>query len=207
MKNISLQEHLATSLVESSDTVLNHFVEELKKLYDISLQAIIFYGSCMRSGDYHDAVLDFYLVVDSYKSAYKKNWPALLNKLLPPNVYFIQLNINGEIFQAKYSIISADDLQRYTDETCFHSYFWARLTQPIALLYLQKDNLRDWVLKIQQQAITTFAKEVSCMLVEKKGKEDWWMGAFKLTYAAELRTESQDRDHTVVQRRKRCFAH
>ena len=205
MKNVSLQQHLAASLVESNDAVISKFVSELQSIYGKSIQAIIFYGSCLRSCEYHDAVLDFYVIVDSYKNAYRRIWPALLNKLLPPNVYFLQVDINAECFQAKYSIVSARDLEQHTSDRCFHSYFWARFTQPIALIFTQNENTRDWILDIQQQAIDTFKNTVDCMLMKQETSEDWWVGALQLTYSAELRTETQDRARKIYAENKNYY--
>src|SRR5690606_32599634 len=33
-----------------------------------SVAAVLFYGSCLRTGDFEDKILDFYVLVDSYRS-------------------------------------------------------------------------------------------------------------------------------------------
>ena len=61
--NKPLLQYLSSQLAYQEDKVLNQFENELRELYADSLEAIIFYGSCMRSREYQDSVLDFYVVV------------------------------------------------------------------------------------------------------------------------------------------------
>ena len=49
------------------------FVEELKSRFESSLDAIILYGSCLRSYEIDDGIVDFYTVVDDYSNAYQEH--------------------------------------------------------------------------------------------------------------------------------------
>lgn len=195
--NASLNQHLLSNLTTLTDEVLNEFVSALKEEYADSIQAIVFYGSCMRERNYQNAVLDFYVVVDSYSNAYQKWWPSLLNKLLPPNVFFIQVDVAGQVYQAKYAIVSHPDLVRATSKRVFHSYFWARFAQPFALTFVEHERIRQWLVDIQEQAVTTLITKVHCMLPSACSSKELWTQAFRLTYAAELRAESTSRAATI----------
>ena len=48
---------------------LTHMIEALQDKYREQLTAILFYGSCLRSGDPYDGLVDLYLVVDRYADA------------------------------------------------------------------------------------------------------------------------------------------
>ena len=54
--------------------------------------AVLFYGSCLRKPEslLADSLLDFYLLVDDYKAAYGGAVAALANRILPPNVFYLE---------------------------------------------------------------------------------------------------------------------
>ena len=58
-----------------------------------TVAAILFYGSCLRqdpSDEPPEGIQDFYVIVDCYRDAYPGWWPAFANRLLPPNVFYIE---------------------------------------------------------------------------------------------------------------------
>lgn len=197
MNESLLREHLSTNLVEMNDDVLDEFSRALQADYSDALVAIVFYGSCMRLRNYKDAVLDFYVVVDEYRHAYRSKWHALLNKILPPNVYFKTITVNGESYQAKYAVVSQKDLNKRTSINAFHPYFWARFSQPIAAVYVNNRQSLQWLVSIQQQAVLTLVRQVDCMVNTQYSSREFWVRALQLTYEAELRTESADRAGTL----------
>ena len=44
-------------------------IDEILARHGRAVQGILFYGSCLRSGDDLDGLVDLYLLVDSYRSA------------------------------------------------------------------------------------------------------------------------------------------
>ena len=60
--------------------------DRIRRTYPLSAQAILFYGSCLRTGDDREGIVDLYLLVDSYHRTYARHLWAALNKLMPPNV-------------------------------------------------------------------------------------------------------------------------
>ena len=70
-------------------------IDEILARHGQAAQGILFYGSCLRTGDDFDGLVDLYLLVDSYRNAYSGRVPALLNALLPP---CIQRILNGPPF-------------------------------------------------------------------------------------------------------------
>lgn len=197
MSDSALHQHLSTSLDELDDDVLAEFVKVFKKTYSNALIAIVFYGSCMRTHKYENAVLDFYVIVDGYRNAYKNKWHAFLNKVLPPNVYFEQVKLNDCEIQAKYAVVSRKDLIRKTSGSAFHPYFWARFAQPIAVAYVNNPTVLQWLVTIQQQSVQTLVRKVSCMLEHEWTSKELWVTALRLTYHAELRTETKTRANEI----------
>ena len=61
-----------------------------------------------------EAVLDFYVLVRSYRSCYDRRLLRWLNALLPPNVFYIEVGQGTRTLRAKYAVISTADFERAT---------------------------------------------------------------------------------------------
>src|SRR4051794_22867224 len=66
-----------------------------------SSRAVLFYGSCLREDAPAEGMLDFYLIVSDYRSAYKRRWLAAANRLIPPNVFYFE----RDGLSAKYAVL------------------------------------------------------------------------------------------------------
>ena len=73
-----------------------------------STNAVLFYGSCLREARLDGLMLDFYVIVDSYETAYRGDWRAKANRLIPPNVF--QIAHAG--LRAKYAVLDSADFAR-----------------------------------------------------------------------------------------------
>lgn len=196
--NDSLAQHISHNLQSLQDEVLQSFVEEIKKKYNNTVVGIVFYGSCMRSRDYQDAILDFYVVVDSYSRAYSGLWLRIANYVLAPNVFYLQTSVNGDVYRAKYAIVSEKGLLAGLTKA-FHSYFWARFTQPMACIYERESRFKQWFTEIQCAAVNSFFHNVLPSIKKNPSDEEFWTKGLQLTYAAELRAESKSRATTIYE--------
>jgi hypothetical protein len=167
--------------------------DALLQQYGDAVDAMLFYGSCLRSGDALDGLVDLYLVVDDYRNAYRKPLPALFNRLLPPNVYYLEIKVDGNRVRAKYAVISLQDLEYDTSPKCFHSYLWGRFSQPCGLLYIRNNETRRRVQGILAQAVLTFLTRVLPALPERLDSAAIWQQGLALSYRAELRVEKPER--------------
>src|SRR5690625_7599678 len=68
--------------------------------------ATLFYGSCLRSGRDEGGLVDLYLLVADYRVAHRSRLAALGNRLLPPNVYYIEIAFEGRSVRAKYAVVT-----------------------------------------------------------------------------------------------------
>lgn len=187
------------------DVVLSQFLTELKGRFDKNLEAVIFYGSCMRSREYQDAMLDFYVVIDQYYHDSTGFIEASLNALLPPNVYYLQVEVDQIVYRSKYAVVSRKGLERYVSSHAFHSYFWARFTQPIASIYKSERIDQMWLPKLQASSATTFHEKVISICNQKISSEEFWVQGLQLTYAAELRAESKGRANHIYRENKAYY--
>jgi len=164
--------------------------------------AILFYGSCLRQepdDDPPEGIQDFYVIVDRFKDAYQGSFAALANRLLPPNVFFIERHWQEQRVRAKYAVISLNQWRRFTSAKAFHPWLWARFAQPAALLYGRDSNANAEVTDGIVQAVTTMLS-ASLPLIDKDAtSRDLWLEALSQTYQAELRPERADRVASIYE--------
>ena len=182
----------------TNNPAMHALTQTLLDKYGESVRAIIFYGSCLRSGDLFDGLVDLYLIVDNYSSVYTNRLMAIANYLLPPNVFYIEKAVADKIVRAKYAILSADDFTKGVSTHWFQSYLWGRFTQPIALVYYRDDASRRMVNQSCTIATDTFLKHVLPMLPPNGSVKHLWIQGLQLSYHTELRAEQTDRTTQLV---------
>lgn len=160
----------------------------LRERYGSHAQAVLFYGSCRRAHDDAGGIVDLYVLVDDYRAAYGALLPALANRLLAPNVYYLETSFAGRTVRAKYAVVSVDQFERGTARW-FHPYLWGRFAQPCGLLYAADEIVRRRVVRALGAAATTFAAQTLPRLPEEFDAAAFWTHGLLLTYAAELRSE------------------
>ena len=168
-------------------------IDEILARHGKAAQGILFYGSCLRSGDDLDGLVDLYLLVDSYRNAYGGGVPALLNALLPPNVFYLEREFEGQTVRTKYAVLSLADFQKGTSKRWFHSYLWGRFAQPTAILYARNEAVIDQVLKGFARSVLTFVHRVLPRIPAEFTARQLWGRGFELSYRAELRAENPEK--------------
>ena len=108
---------------------------EIQQRHAGAIEAILFYGSCLRTRQTADAVLDFYVLVRSYRSFYNRRLLRWLNALLPPNVFYIEVKQGPRTLRAKYAVISTADFERAATPAVIPAIIWARFCQPARLVF------------------------------------------------------------------------
>jgi hypothetical protein len=161
--------------------------------------AVLFYGSCLwrASVEDTDSVLDFYLLVDRCRDAYRRWLLAAANRVLPPNVFYLELPWKGRTLRAKYAVVAVDQFRRGTSRRCFEPALWARFAQPARLVYARDTAARAAVVDSLCNAVAALVGRTVPLLGERPTHAALWSGAFQLTYRAELRAERADRSQHV----------
>tara|TARA_Y100001936_G_scaffold252558_1_gene312730 strand:+ start:16258 stop:17250 length:993 start_codon:yes stop_codon:yes gene_type:complete len=181
----------------SSDFLI--FVEEIKSRFGPSLDAILLYGSCLRSQTIGDGVVDFYVVVDNYNKAYQEKYLCYFNECLPPNVFYLEVSAQERVFRSKYAVISMEEFEK-GNQYWFHSYLWARFAQPTRLLYARDKILRNRIYSSLANAVIAFLTPTinalgSCTVTI----EEIWVKGLMFTYAAEIRAEKEIRARQLAE--------
>ncbi len=127
---------------EQARAALDALLESLQQRHKGSVLAVLFYGSCLRSGDPDDGLVDLYVLVDRYADAYPGVTLRFANVCLPPNVFTLQARTaSGRTLQAKYAVLSLADFEAGTTGW-FQSYVWGRFAQPSRLVYSRDEDVR-----------------------------------------------------------------
>ena len=163
------------------------FVTALRQRCGEGVVAILLYGSFARGK--RDTVLDFYVLLDSYRDAPMGRMQRLANAALPPNVYYLALAEGTERCAAKYATMAIDHFERAVRHD-FHSYFWARFAQPTVLAYERDDDLSARLSESMHAAANNLIARTLPLMPAHFSTVDLWTRAFTLSYGCELRAES-----------------
>ncbi|MGZ9032985.1 MAG: hypothetical protein ACXW25_01035 [Rhodospirillales bacterium] len=155
--------------------------------------AVLAYGSALRERDDAAKMVDLYLLVDGYREAGQGSLLSLANRLLPPNVYYLEIDTAGRRVRSKYAMVSLDQLEALVAPRTLHPYFWARFAQPTALVWARDAATEERVLRVLAQATLTLAGEAWPLSGASDPPEARWVRAFSATYRTELRAEGPAR--------------
>lgn len=155
-------------------------------------------GSAENDADLSDSVLDFYVIVER-----QRDWPRgrvarIANALLPPNVEYHERSIDGRVMRAKVAILSLAQFRRLTRPDAFDTTVWARFSQPARLVWVRDAAAADAILRCVVRAVATAALWAAKLGPERGDAEQYWLGLFERTYAAELRVESSRRPASLL---------
>jgi hypothetical protein len=152
------------------------------------VSAVLFYGSCMRSNRFDEGIVDLYLLVDDYYRAFDSRLHALLNRLLPPNVFYMEVPYGEKTLRAKYAVLTLDDFDRGA-QRWFHSYIWGRFAQPCGLVYSRTPGDAGRVQESLAWAVRTFVRRALPQAPETFTIRQLWSTGLSLSYRCELRSE------------------
>jgi len=191
---MEISSQLITAISRSSDRTaspaVGALIDEILARHGEAALGVLFYGSCLRTGDDLDGLVDLYLLVNDYRKAFKSRLQAFLNALLPPNVYYLEREFEGHTVRTKYAVLSLADFQKGTSARWFHSYLWGRFCQPTALLYYRSDDVKEVVQKCFAQSVTTMITRVLPLVPDVFTARQLWRRSLILSYSAELRSEN-----------------
>ena len=177
---------------------LDALVEQLRERHKDAVECILLYGSCLRSGDVLDGLVDVYLLVDSYSRAYSKRLAALANWLLPPNVFYAECRLGEQVLRSKVAVISMGDFRRGCSGRWFQSYIWGRFAQPTRILFSRNEQVQGDVESSLLGCARTLLQRSLPVLPPEGGLAELWEKSLALSYGTELRTESGERCAELV---------
>ena len=190
----SLRDLVAEELGQPVDPRVAAMAAAIASQYGKAARAVLFYGSCLRERQLDSLMLDFYLIVSTYREAYGRGWLAAANRLIPPNVFYFE---HGGL-HAKYAVLSEADFRRLTGPETRNVSVWARFAQPSRLAWSADDAARSRAMDAVARAVPTLLGAAMPTASESADPLDLWRHAFALTYSAEWRAERMARGGSVV---------
>lgn len=159
------------------------------------IAAILAYGSCLRGVATTDSLIDLYVLTDNLSSVSGNIVSGLACCVVPPNVYYAECDIAGVRYRAKYAVLPLDLFARWM--TADNPYFWARFSQPSALLHVASAEVRQQVIAALAMAASTMYRNARGVLPAGDSPDQWAAG-FAQTYGTELRPESANRGASIL---------
>ena len=193
----ALPDLLATELAQPAAPGAQALAAELARRGGAATSAVLYYGSALRAGEL-DGILDFYVLLDDVGA-----WPAsilarLANRLLPPNVGYLEFPHQGQTLRAKYALMSTAQFARRLTANSLDTTIWARFCQPALLVWSRSAADRDAAVDLVSRAVDCAAGWAARLGPATGQAEEFWRALFARTYAAELRVEKAARALDIV---------
>lgn len=170
----------------------------LRRRHGERIAGILLYGSCLRSGDVHDGLVDLYVLLDRYRGAGLPGWQAVANRLLPPNVYYLEVPDGERMLRCKYATVTVAEFVRRLGPRSFESYFWGRFCQPVAVIEARDTGFAERLAQLQETAAATLLGKALPLAPVSGAVTEWWRIALAASYATELRAEAGTRTGELV---------
>ena len=199
---IELVAGLADAPVAAEVTSLSTALQER---YGEAVVGIIAYGSCLRDTSFEDSLVDLYVLVGTYKAAYGYGLQATANHLVPPNVFYLEHRFEDTALRAKYAVLTLEQLVWRVCPTNSNPYFWARFSQPCAVVFARDENTRSRIHAALATAARTAYANGRGLTAPEAGWRDVWINLYQATYRTELRPESGARAAAIVDHNESYF--
>ncbi|MFL5332754.1 MAG: hypothetical protein ACJ8H8_06150 [Geminicoccaceae bacterium] len=194
----SLEAIVAAELAAPAAAPVVAIAEAARAAHGQAVGAVLFYGSCRREGYREGQLVDLYLLVDDYAAVHGSVVMRWLNRLVPPNVYYLETNHAEGRVRAKYALVSLGQFERRMGSATLNPYFWARFAQPTGLLWSRDRAVGNRVRAAMVRAIRTTADAVRPLVGEKADAATLWTRALAESYRTELRAEKLDRAKSII---------
>ena len=195
----ALRAALDAELAQAVPETVMHLARNLAARAGDGAAAVLFYGSGLRD-DRLDGVLDFYVLLDDVRAWPGSRLAALANRLLPPNVAYLETTIDDRSVRAKIAVMSVAQFADGMSSTALDTTLWARFSQPCRCVYERSEADRIQVLASVQAAVVTAATWAAALGPEQGAAADFWRALFARTYVAEIRVERSGRADDLVDR-------
>ncbi len=196
---------ISEELQRAAPAAVTGLAEELARRGGQATIAVLYYGSTLRA-EALDGLLDFYVLLDDVGA-----WPGpmlarMANRLLPPNVGYLEFPHQGQLLRAKYAVLSLDQFRRRVRRQSLDTTIWARFCQPSLCVWARSPGDRETVTGLASDAVVTAAGWATRLGPAAATAEEFWRVLFAHTYAAELRVEKAGRPQDIVGKHAERYA-
>jgi hypothetical protein len=197
---MELTDLIAQELAQPLAPAVQAMADAVRARHPRGALGVLFYGSCLRQPEslLADSLLDFYLLVDDYKSAYGNALTALANRILPPNVFYLEAQHGGATLRCKYAVITLAQFQAGMSRATDNVSLWARFSQQSRLIWARDPRIAQALAGACAEATLTMLSNAVPLVKKDASAEAIWQRAFEETYRAELRSEGAERAVELV---------
>jgi len=185
--NNATTELMRSDLVCPPPDGLAPLIEALRARWGDALEAIVLYGSTRRAANPADGLVDLMALVSDYASAHGRGPSAVFNRLLPPNVYYLEAGSEPTL-RCKYMVV---DRRSFAARATggLDGYFWARFSQPCRCVWAREPGIVDWLAARRARAARRFAAAAAGLGNATLDARGFWIRALGASYGCELRPE------------------
>jgi hypothetical protein len=174
--------------------VAEALAEALRVELGASLAGVVFYGSQLNRTAGARSDWDFFVLVDSYRAAHRSRLHAQLNRVLPPSVYRRRVALaDGSTPACKLSIVSMDDLERYTSAAAPDSYVFGRLSKRVSVVLARDERTRRRIVEALARSVALCAAWTLASRREGASIETLAQESVAFSYRCEERVEGPSR--------------
>ena len=192
----NLQDFCERSLARDVPRELHAMAEFLRGKHEEAV-AILAYGSCLRGVAVSDTLMDFYVLTENLGDVSTNIISRLACAIIPPNVYYAELKFEEQNLRAKYAVLPVSLFARWMSRDTNNPYFWARFSQPSALIYARDEQARQLVIAAISDALRTSFANAKALTADSDTLVIWAVG-FDATYKSEFRSEKTNRAAHIV---------
>lgn len=205
MSSDTLTRWLAAELDREAPPGAQALAAELARRGGAATVAVLYYGSTLRAGAL-EGILDFYVLVERVSA-----WPGsalvhLANRLLPPNVGYLEMPHEGRLLRAKYAVMTPAQFSARVGERSRDTTIWARFSQPAVCLWSRSPADRSTVTQLIAAAVARAAWWAAHLGPVSAPAGEFWRALFARTYKAELWVEKSGRVQDIVGRDEPRYA-
>lgn len=191
---------IAQELAQPVPAAVRTMADAVRARHAAAALGVLFYGSCLRKPEslLADSLLDFYLLVDDYRAAYRGALMAFANKVLPPNVFYLEAQHERATLRCKYAVITLAQFQEGMSRTADNVSLWARFSQQSRLVWARDAATPQPVAAACAEAVITMLSNALPLVGAGATADMVWQRAFEETYRAEVRSEGLARATELV---------
>ena len=169
------------------------FIAHARKVFADDLLAVVLYGSTLyKTERKRSGIIDYFVIIDSYRRLEKGGLPRLWAKLAPPLQYSVRLDdsLPGRLPSAKYHVLSMRDLERGAGPGAKDAYILGRFSKRTALLYSSSAGTSDRISSVVHSATAEIVRRSIPYISTECDLDDKIKQCLYFSYRAEIRIEN-----------------
>jgi hypothetical protein len=133
------------------------FTRHFRETFGPALIAVIAYGSCRSDATRRaSSIYDFFLICDDYRAFHGKGRDAFLNRIVPPNIYYLELpaaDPKSPPLACKYNVMSLAHVLSETSAAARDIYLIGRLGKRVGITYSRDPEIEGELVRCAAEAM------------------------------------------------------